>query len=112
MTTPKERGFLSHIEFKSHNKFKNPVWDIEREIRQNELIISLGRGACEALSCGRPVLVLDSRPYQPLMADGLITPGNINEFSTCNFSGRYNKLSPANMEDFISHQLEFYNDDH
>jgi hypothetical protein len=100
------------IEFKSHNKFTNPVWNIEKEIWQNQIVISLGRGACEAISCGRPVLVLDSRHYQPLMADGMVTPGNINKLAKCNFSGRFKKINPVNLEDFITENLELYSDKH
>lgn len=98
------------IVFSSLNKYTNPVWETEKEIWQNDLVISLGRGAYEALACGRPVLVVDHRPYiGKTLADGMITPENIDELAQCNFSGRYRKLLP-DLPRFIDRELEFYND--
>lgn len=74
--------------FKSHNKFKNPVFEIENLINEADLVISLGRGAYESMSCGKNVLVADWRPYQDPLMDGLITPDNVNEMIRFNCSGR------------------------
>lgn len=97
------------IQFTALNKFKNPVWDIEREIWQSDLVVSLGRGAYEAFSCGRPVLVLDHRPYQDLLSDGMAIPENMEHLATCNFSGRYFRKS-ENLKQLIDCELELYND--
>ncbi len=98
------------IVFKALNKYQNPVWEVEKEIWQHDLVVSLGRGAYEALSCGRPVLVVDHRPYiKKTLADGLITPYNINELVKCNFSGRYLNQQP-NLNHFVNRELELYND--
>lgn len=79
------------IEFIAHNKFINPVFNIEDVINDVDLVVSLGRGAYEAMACGRPVLVLDKRPYinKPPIGDGLITPDNVNDFMLNNCSGRF-----------------------
>jgi glycosyltransferase involved in cell wall biosynthesis len=98
------------IQFKALNKFTNPVWEVEKEIWQSDLVISLGRGAYEAFACGRPVLVLDHRPYQDLLSDGMATPENMDQLATCNFSGRYFRKS-GNLQQLIDRELELYNDD-
>lgn len=98
------------ITFKTLNKYTNPVWAVEKEILQNDLVISLGRGAYESFACGRPVLVLDHRPYiKKTYADGMVTPGNIDDYALCNFSGRFRMLQP-NLKDFVDKELELYDD--
>lgn len=77
-----------YVHFEALNKYKNPKWSIEEVINMSDLVISCGRGAMEALSCGRPAIVMDHRPYMPAYAEGLITTENINELLKCNFSGR------------------------
>lgn len=57
--------------------------DPEHLINQADIVISLGRGAVEAMACGRAALV-----YDYLGGDGMVTPENIDEIQTCNFSGR------------------------
>ena len=89
------------------NKFKNPVWDVEKYINQADLVISLGRGAYEAMACGRPVLVLDKRPYQSLLGDGLLTPDNIDQSSHYNCSGRALRLKDLPM--MIEQTIANYN---
>lgn len=79
---------LYGIQVISFNKYKNPVWDVENYMNKADLVVSLGRGAYEAMACGRPVLVLDKRPYQAQMGDGLITHNNIDTAIRNNLSGR------------------------
>jgi glycosyltransferase involved in cell wall biosynthesis len=96
------------VEFIAHNKFINPVFNIEEVINDVDLVVSLGRGAYEAMACGRPVLVLDKRPYinKPPIGDGLITPDTINEYIKNNCSGRYsNKVYDVNS---IVYELQKY----
>lgn len=77
------------IEFYSLNKYRNPVWTVEKHINDVDLVITLGRGAYESMACGRPVLVLDRRPYVgKILGDGLITPDNIDQAIRNNCSGR------------------------
>lgn len=82
-----------NIGFKSLNKFKNPIFNVENEINKADLVISLGRGVYESMACGRNVLILDKRPYVigPPLGDGLITDKNIDKFILNNCSGRYSK---------------------
>lgn len=52
---------------------------------QVDLVFSLGRGALEAMSCGRPVIIFDDRDYTQ-GADGYLNDFSVRE---CNYSGRY-----------------------
>jgi glycosyltransferase involved in cell wall biosynthesis len=71
------------------NKYRNPVWEIESLMQECDLVISLGRGAYEAMACGCAVLVLDYRPYmKAVLGDGIITRDNINDLILNNCSGR------------------------
>ena len=92
--------------FKAHNKFANPVFDIENYISEVDLVVSLGRGAYEAMSCGKNVLVADWRPYQKPMMDGIITPENIGEIITTNCSGR--KYKKEVNEENITKEIKKY----
>lgn len=81
------------IKFTSFNKFINPVFDVEKYINEADLVISLGRGAYEAMACGRVVYCMDNRNYISLgnMGDGILTPDNIHISLTANCSGRATK---------------------
>lgn len=50
-----------------------------------DLVFSIGRGALEAMSCGRPVILYDERGYTK-GSDGYFSDENVR---TCNYSGRY-----------------------
>lgn len=84
----KEYCHTRDIKFIAANKYLNPLWEIEKLINQADLVVSLGRGAYEAMACGRPVLVYDHRPYQWAMGDGMIMPYNIEHLVKKNCSGR------------------------
>jgi hypothetical protein len=80
------------------NKRINPVWEVEKQINQADMVISLGRGAYEAMACGRPVLVVDRRPGRELKGDGIILPENIEELIACNCRGQaYQNTNIAEM---------------
>lgn len=88
-----------NIKLLTQNKFKTPrtttnVWDIERLINEADLVVSLGRGAYEAMACGRNVLILDDRVYtgEGMIGDGFVDLGNVNQFLENNCSGRYSKI--------------------
>lgn len=87
------------------NKFKNPIFNVETEINNADLVISLGRGVYESMACGRNVLILDKRPYipKPPLGDGLITDKNIDDFILNNCSGRFTNtvFSEQNIIDEI-----------
>lgn len=94
------------LNFMSLNKFKNPVFNVEQYIKESDLVITLGRGAYESMSCGKNVLVADHRPYQASMMDGLITPDNIDKIILKNCSGRTNQR-PVTIENLMS-ELDRY----
>jgi glycosyltransferase involved in cell wall biosynthesis/tetratricopeptide (TPR) repeat protein len=52
-------------------------------MNEADLVFSLGRGAIEAMLCGRIPIVFDY-----LGGDGMVTPDNLDELMKCNFSGR------------------------
>jgi glycosyltransferase involved in cell wall biosynthesis len=90
------RNYFSsrHVHFDALNKYQNPQWSVEQVMNLSDLVISCGRGAMEALACGRPVIVMDHRPYMPPCADGIITPVNIDDLLFTNFSGRCRMRDP------------------
>lgn len=86
-------------------------WNVEEEINEADLVVTLGRGAVEAMSCGRDVIVLDSRHYMQMgiVGDGSIRPENAKEIMKHNYSGR-SKNSNFNLSMLIA-ELKKYNPD-
>lgn len=86
---------LLEIDLIIHDKYKNPIWDVENEINNADLVVSLGRGAYEAMACGRNVVIFDNRTYagmQPF-GDGILTKVNAPHYLQNNCSGRFsNKM--------------------
>jgi hypothetical protein len=76
------------LEFVNYSKFNGAIWNIEDEINRADLVISVGRGVMESMSCGRAVIVYDHRPYSVDYGDGMLTPDIIDLSLGCNFSGR------------------------
>lgn len=77
-------------------QFGTAQWNVEEFINQNDLVISLGRGALEAMACERNVLVCD---YQGL--DGTIDDKSYFELRKHNFSGRRYR-GPISKETIIN----------
>jgi hypothetical protein len=94
------------IKFSYHNKHTNPIFNIENEIFKHDLIITLGRGAYEALACGKNVVIADQRSYQGALMDGFITSENIKKLMLKNCSGRTNRKEVT--EQSIWKELEKY----
>lgn len=90
-----EASQILGVNFTIRNKFNNPIWNIEDEINKADLVVSLGRGAYEAMACGRAVLIYDSRNYSKDYTDGMITPYNAAKVMENNCSGRSFRLSPS-----------------
>jgi len=95
------------ISFLSHSKYMNPVWHIQEEMNKVDLVISLGRGVYEAMACGRAVLVLDHRPYQDMLGDGILTEYNFFDMIKFNCSGRAYRRK--DLSEILDESLEIYN---
>lgn len=79
--------FLSnHPIMYSFCKYTNQNWQIEKLINESEVVITLGRGALEAMACNKPTII-----YGRFGADGLVTKENFNLLKIYNFSGRLYK---------------------
>lgn len=65
---------------------KEKKYSVEKEINSADIVVSLGRGALEAMSCGRQVLIYD---YQG--GDGMVSEKNFLKLMKKNFSGRCTK---------------------
>lgn len=65
-----------------------PYKKMSELINNYDLVFSLGRGAIEAMLCGRIPIIFDY-----LGADGMVTPENFNEIKKNNFSGRRYKFN-------------------
>ena len=89
----------SGVQLLTLDKFRSPRWDVENAINEADLVISLGRGALEAMACERPVIVWDFRDYQGNMGDGYCYPDLLHDFAKCNFSGRKVR-APMDADDF------------
>ncbi len=72
--------------------------EIAALINEVDIVFALGRGAVEAMFCGRIPIVFD-QPY----SDGIVTPANFREVMTDNFSGRRyrRRLSAGALADEI-----------
>lgn len=90
----------SNLNFFSINKFKQQIWQMEEYYNDADLIVGLGRSAYEAMSCGRPVIIYDHRPYSKNLGDGYVKRDKMGKLLANNFSGRYsNKLySPSELK--------------
>ena len=80
-----------NLNFIENNKFKCWRWDMENVINQSDIVISLGRGVYESMSCGRNVIIFDKRSYTnlPAIGDGIVTKDNVDKFLKNNCSGRF-----------------------
>lgn len=79
---------MAKIEFRALNKYKNATWEVEKIIKQADIVVSLGRGAYEAMSSARAVIVYDSRKYFDSCGDGYLTLPGLFESIRNNCSGR------------------------
>ena len=77
------------LEFLHFNKHRNPTFDIEQEISKADLVVGIGRSIFDAMACGRPCVVFDSRDYNGNRGDGYLHPELFDEFIQTNCSGRY-----------------------
>jgi len=83
------------MEFEANNKFINPEFNTHEKINSADVVVAIGRGCYESMACGRPVILLDHRPYSECFSDGLLTSNIISESLKNNCSGRRFKLKPS-----------------
>jgi glycosyltransferase involved in cell wall biosynthesis len=89
------------VEITYNDKYKNPVWDIENQIRGSQLVFGLGRSAYEGLAMGKCVFAGDARGYMGGRMDGIINENNIEDFVYNNCSGRNRNINPT-VENIIN----------
>jgi glycosyltransferase involved in cell wall biosynthesis len=84
---------IANVNLIINNKFKEWKWEVDEIINKSDLVISLGRGAYEAMATGRNVVIFDQRNYtnMPAVGDGIITKDNVDDYLKNNCSGRYTK---------------------
>jgi len=82
---------LLNVRLIKKNKFDAPIWRVENLINEADLVVTLGRGAYEAMAMGRNVLLYDNRRYVggEALGDGMVDKDNIFSFLENNCSGRY-----------------------
>ncbi len=97
------------VEFLHYNKHKNPTFNIEHEINKADLVVGIGRSVFDAMACGRPCVVFDSRDYNGNRGDGYLHPDLFDAFVETNCSGRYRSITFN--EDDLMREMEQYNPD-
>src|SRR5690606_21651388 len=94
------------VRFLKAYKYGGAIWNIEDKINEADLVVGLGRSAFEAMACGRPVLIYDSRRYFEACGDGYIK--NTLGFSLLNnCSGRHSRQHFTSHS--FKHELQKYN---
>jgi hypothetical protein len=69
------------------------VPNVAGAIDEADLVVTVGRGAYEAMSAGRNVVIFDRRDYDEVQgADGFVTPDDLPQLLTHNCSGRTRSL--------------------
>jgi glycosyltransferase involved in cell wall biosynthesis len=91
------------VKFIGRNK---QIFSTPECIRKADIVISLGRGALEGMSCGKAVIVFTYHKKLYQTGDGMVEAGNIKKISLNNFSGRSQKI-PFNEQN-ITREIEKY----
>lgn len=99
------------VDFEWHNKYINPMFNIEDKIQEADLVVTLGRGAYESMAAGRNVLIFDKRGYSglPAIGDGLLTMSNIEKSLEHNCSGRATKKE-FTVDDIVNELRKYHKD--
>lgn len=82
---------------------RRDVDDMPERINKADIVVSMGRGALEAMSCARPVIVWDNRPYWGERGDGYL-----DDFSklTGNVAGEYKQKEIDWAEELAKYKPE------
>lgn len=87
---------LIGCDVKIMNKYDKYSYNLHEEILKYKTVISLGRGAFEAMACNKSLIVADSREYvskKKVICDGLVSNANVKDLMENNCSGRrYGKI--------------------
>lgn len=70
-----------------------PTLDIRSELMVADIIVTIGRGAIEAMACGRPVVLLSVAG-----GDGLLTPATAARALISNYAGLSRRTLPSAKE--------------
>lgn len=75
--------------------YGHEVFDIASAINENDLVVGVGRSLLDAMSCGRPVISFDDRPYYPTryLGQGYIKREDFRFYMVDNFTGRVENRS-------------------
>ena len=95
------------IKFSCANKWVNAQQDVSEDIKDSDIVVSLGRGVYESMMCGRYVIVADERSYQGGLSDGSVNKDNIDKMMYSNCSGRAYMFKPTILH--IKGEIEKYN---
>lgn len=91
------------------SKAHKSILNIEDAINNADLVITIGRGVYESMSCGRNVISFDCRGYHTNIPQGhglLTSTEYINEAILDNFSGR-NKKKNMNLDILVSEMKKY-----
>lgn len=74
------------------------VFDVQRLINEADIVFGVGRSVLDAMSCGRPVISFDDRPYLPIRMHGCgyVTPEMV-EANRDNMTGRDSGMSVSRI---------------
>lgn len=72
-----------------------------------DLIVSVGRGAIEAMACARAVVIYDDRGYYPAYSDGYFLPEIGPEVSAFNYTGRcfQTQINSTELAEMFKHYI-------
>lgn len=80
---------------------------IEEQIKNCKMVITIGRGALEAMAYKKPVIIADNRWYMGAKGDGYVTPEDFPNMARSNFSGRWFFRNAT--QEWMQTQLSKYN---
>ena len=69
--------------------YGHEVFDIAAAINDNDIVVGVGRSLLDAMSCGRPVISFDDRPYYSIryMGHGYLKREDFQYYTADNFTG-------------------------
>ena len=104
--------FISWLKPYDYESFteQGSVDNVQDWINKSDIVIGIGRAVYETMACGRQPIIFDDRWYQGNCGDGIVTPDNIENFISCNCSGRYtdNRFDASTL----AFELQKYNPDY